>query len=334
VRNAPRRFLSVFFVLAVATVAPGAVLADAADMLRLSLRGVEVRYHDGDAGIARQAGLALQASRDDAEDRLGIRFGDAPVLVILAHGRDEYEAAGTSKVPEWSLAVALPSRRAVVVDAAQVVPNTANDLRPVIAHELAHLALAQVEVESRRRFPLWFHEGVAVTFSGVAPLRGDRSRFRIAAAQGALIPFDDLENRFPEDPGDADLAYLQSEAFVAWLYRTESRAVVATIIATVREGANFDEAFERTVGAPRAAMEKKWAASHRKRLPWLRIAWEVTTLLGVMAAGTIVAFLIVRIRNRRQHKRWLAEERLWTVVEEDDENDGEESENPWGGGFG
>jgi len=321
VRNAPLRFLAAAALAAAAFVGPGPVLAGADEVLRFSLRGVEVRYHPGDAGIARQAGLALQAARDRAEERLGIAFGKDPVVVILARGRDEYEAAGVSKVPEWSLAVALPSRRAIVVDATLVVPDTANDLRPVIAHELAHLALAQIESESGRRFPLWFHEGVAVTFSGQAPLRGDRSRFKLAAAQGALIPFDDLEDRFPEDPADADLAYLQSEAFVAWLGATQSPAAVRTIIATVREGKAFDDAFERTVGAPRGAVEKEWAASYRKGFPWLRVAWELTTLLGVMAAGTVVVFLIMRIRNRRQRRRWLAEERMWTVVAEDDENE-------------
>ena len=78
---------------------------------------------------------------------------------------------------------------------------------------------------------------------------------------------------------------------------------------------------------------EQWASSFRKGFPWLRIAWELTTLLGLIAAGTIVVYLIVHVRNRRQRRRWLAEERMWTVVgdEELDEYapEGEEDEEGW-----
>jgi len=285
---------------------------------RFSLSGVEVAYHPGDAGLARQAGLAVRQACIAITTELGISFV-RPVTVFLVRGRAEFLESCGGRMPPWALAAALPDRGAMVVDAALVTPATANDMRLVIAHETVHLALAQDEEGRPDRLPRWFHEGVATWLSGTRHVRENRSAFTLAAAQGALLSFDDLERGFPRDRSEADLAYLQSEAFVAHIVGTRSPEALRWILDRYRAGESFNEAFRGALGMSRKTMEARWARSFRKRFPWLKVVWELTTLFGVLAVVTIFIFFIIRWRARRQHRQWKEEEEMWTVVDGDEE---------------
>lgn len=302
----------------------GAPVPRTARDLRLNLDGVEVVYRPGDAGLARQAGLAVRRACDRIERDLGLRFESA-VTVTLARGRAEYLKHCGTQMPEWSMAAALPARDGMVIDASKVTPATANDLGFVVAHETAHLVLGRLERKRGEKLPLWFHEGIAVWVSGQAPLRGARTSFTLAATQGILLPFDDLADAFPEDPADADLAYLQSEAFIGHLVKTRSAAGLRRLLSLFRDGHTFNNAFEEAIGAPRRTVETQWARSYRRPLPWLRALRERISLLTLIALGTILAFVIVRLRARRQRQRWLHEERMWQIV---DPEESEENETP------
>lgn len=288
--------------------------------LSLRLRGVEVKYHRGDAGLARQAGLAAQQAAARIAAELGTPL-PMPVTVRLARGRREFLACSGGALPGWALAAALPGRGGIVVDAALVTPATANDLHLVIAHEMVHLALAQYERGRTERLPLWFHEGVATWLSGQRHVRTSRSVFTLAAVQGSLLQFDTLEQCFPEDRAEADLAYLQSEAFIAHIVRTRSPEALRWILDSYRQGESFDKAFQSALGVSRQETERRWAQRYRRRFPWLRILWEITTLFGVLAILTILTFLIVRGRARRQHRQWEQEEQMWTVVHDEEERE-------------
>jgi len=297
--------------------------SEAQDILSLRLQGIEVTYHPGDAGLARQTAAAVQSASERILSDLGIALPE-PVTVSLARGRDEFAQETGSSVRPWALAMAVGPRNAIVVDVTLVTPSTANDLNPTLFHEAVHLALFQVERTQATPLPLWFHEGTATWLSERRHLIEDRSTFRLAAARGDLIPFDTLERSFPAEQPMASLAYAQSEAFIAHIAASRSVAALQWILGRYHAVEAFEEAFENALGVSRPAMERRWRASLRRRFPWVKTIWEVTTLFGVLALATILVFLIVRGRARRQKQRWLEEERLWTVVGDDDDEEADD----------
>ena len=299
----------------------------APDPLRLALKGVDVYYRPGDADLARQAAETVQYACGRITMEFGIHFSE-PVKVFIVRGHEEFLEHCGGRMPEWAMAAALSAGNGIVVNASLAKPATANDLHLVMIHEVVHLALGHLERNRAYGLPVWFHEGLALRLSGQSLLRGSRRVYRLAAAQSTLIAFDDLEAGFPEDASQADLAYLQSEAFVSHIARIHSSDSLKWILDRYRGGDSFDKAFEESLGETRSALERRWAKGLRKRFPWLRTFWELTSLFTVLAVGTIVAFIVVRLRARRLHRKWDEEERLWTVVthEEDDEEFDEEQD--------
>lgn len=301
----------------------GTVRAAPAERLQLRLGLVEVHYHRGDADLARQAAAAVQRACEIISQNLGINFTRS-IQVSIACNHQEFQQLCGMREPAWALAAALRRRRAVVVDGSRVTEATANDLRLVIIHETVHLALFTLEEGRADRLPLWFHEGVATWLSGARHLRLNRGTFDIAAAYGKLIPLARLEQAFPEGASEVELAYLESEAFVAHIVTTRSRAALRRILDGYRRGEPFDEAFREALGESRAQVETAWAASLRSRFPWLRTLWHLVPLTLVMALGAIVAFLFVRWRRWRQYRRWKEEEAWAAVLDEEEPSEPEE----------
>jgi len=295
----------------------------ARERLHLNLGTVAVSHYPGDADLARQAAAAVQYASERIAEDLGISL-DRPVPLAIVRGREEFDRLCGRQMPRWALAAALRGRRGIVVDAARVTPATASDVRLTVFHEVVHLALFQVEADRPTPLPLWFHEGVATRMSSYQHLLTDTRAFNIAAMHGRLIPFDDLEHHFPAEPAEASLAYLQSESFIGYIARSRSLQALRGILGRYRRGESFETAFQSALGLSRAEMEKRWRRKLRKRFPWLRTIWEMTTLCTVMALATVAVFLLVRRRSRRQRQRWQAEETIWTVVGDEREERGDD----------
>ena len=240
------------------------------------------------------------------------------VRVRIVRGGEAFAAACGGTMPGWAMAAALRGGNVIVVDASRAAPATESDFNLTMLHELVHLALFQVEGNRAERLPRWFHEGVAQWLSGQSYLRGGRREFLTAAAAGSLIPFAELAEDFPADDEGAALAYVQSELFVGHMVRRGSGGGLRGIVAGYGRGLSFEEAFAEAMGEPRGRMEAEWAAGFRGPRAWLRVVWEVTGLTGLMAVLTIVAWLFVRRRARRQHREWEREEEWATVLDEEE----------------
>jgi hypothetical protein len=254
-----------------------------------------------------------------------------PVRVALARGREEFNRLCGERMPDWALAAALPQKDTIVVDAPRATPATANDMDLAIFHEAVHLALARAEGKRADRLPRWFHEGVANWITGQRYLRADRGMFDDAAAHGALIPLDRISSTWPAAAAEADLAYLESEAFVAHIAAARSPEALRWILDRYRSGEDFEKAFSVALGVSRAEMEKRWAGSLRRRFPWLGTLARAITFWGALALCTVGVFLIVRWRAKRQQRRWEKEERAWSLVlgeEEPSESEKAEDEEP------
>lgn len=132
-------------------------------------------------------------------------------------------------------------------------------------------------------------------------LSGERSSISLYAAlfravhQQRVYPFRDLARRWPDRPEDVEIAYAQSEAFVAFLLGRHGPDGLGKLIDEERAGAPFELAFARafktTVGLEEIAF--------RERLP-ARYAWlpfTVTSSLVWIAAAALCVLGYVRVRR-------------------------------------
>ena len=104
---------------------------------------------------------------------------------------------------------------------------------PVIRHETLHAQLAPFV----RSAPLWFHEGLAQWFADRGQLQWTRPLTLMAHNQ-TYIPFASLNDSFLVLTGarDADLAYSQSAAMVAWLVSEHGASVVVEAVSYFAAG--------------------------------------------------------------------------------------------------
>jgi hypothetical protein len=281
---------------------------------------VKLHYHSLDAWKLEQALTAVQEVRQDIRDKLGIEFR-YPVDIVLARGREEFEEWAGEGIPGWALAIAHTKRRGIVVDVARTGPLLDNNLLLTLRHEVCHLALGQVEKESGRELPLWFHEGVAVRLTGMRHF-ANRDTFEVAAAHRKLLPLAQLEQRFPADAQAAELAYQESESFVNFL-TARCRDSLAALIAELKKGSEFAQAVQRVSGASLAELERQWHDSFRSSHPWILTLWKALSLFAVLAFCTVVVYFIGRLRNRRRIRDWKKEERTVAAADEDYGDEGE-----------
>ncbi len=293
---------------------------------------VQVVYPRGAHSQAQGAAAAAQSAVETIRTRLGIDMTPR-VDVVLVRGTDALREAAGGRQPEWAMAVAVSARRRIVVDATAVAAATPNDIHLVVLHEMTHLALGRIEQGRADPFPLWFHEGVAMWMSSAQLLSGDPYAFDRAVAAGRLLPFAGLERAFPEDPVRAQVAYLQSLAFVRHMVETNGRGALAAILGDYRAGASFDRAFESATGASPRAAERQWKRSLRAPFRRLRAVLRHVSLFTVLALVTLAAYFLIRRRAHRQRRRWDEEEHAWRLVPAEDEDaagpDEEDDDEPW-----
>src|SRR5690606_26954556 len=157
------------------------------------------------AGVARSLAEGLVDERAELEALLG-GLDAGPMEIRFAYGREEFEALQPrgGRAPGWAAGVAWPSLGLVVIDAR--ASGRGGDVRAVLRHELAHVALGRL---IRGHVPRWFTEGFAQLYAGEWTLSRSATLAR-AVSSDALIPVADLETGWPGTPTDVDLAYAQS----------------------------------------------------------------------------------------------------------------------------
>lgn len=174
-----------------------------------------------------------------------------------------------------------------------------DSMEELLQHEVAHILIARAA--GGRQVPRWFHEGVALAAERTWTL-GDSTRFAIDVAFGGPVPASSLDRLFKGGLGSVDRAYRLSGLMVDDLLQAHGPDLAARVLAAMRGGRTFDEAFHTCAGV--SVDEASRAFWHRRRLwvawlPWLTspgVLWTLVTLLALAA--------IARARWRRATRRW------------------------------
>ena len=136
-----------------------------------------------------------------------------------------------------------------------------------------------------RAVPRWFHEGLALTAERAWDF-GDRARFVYQVARRGVTPIGRLDALFDGGEGTVMLAYSIAGAFVQDLLVEHGPGWPARLLAAMRHGASFDQAFQATTGTTVAAASDVFWRQRRLVavwLPWVTspaTMWSVITLLA------------------------------------------------------
>lgn len=227
---------------------------------------------------------------------VGLESPGPPIRIVLAP-EDSTVARST---PSWVPAFA--AGEVIVILPGRTLSYPHNTLEEVLQHEVAHVLVARAA--ERRPVPRWFHEGVALLAERAWSL-GERSRFVYELAAGKAVSPAELDGLFRGDPAAVERAYSLSYALLHDLVEDHGPDLPARVLASMREGREFDTAFFRVTG--KTVSEASEAFWHRHRLWLVWLPW-LTSPEAVYALMTALALLAIwRVRVRRAARR-LAEE--------------------------
>ncbi|WP_373047942.1 peptidase MA family metallohydrolase [Vulgatibacter sp.] len=246
------------------------------------------------AGVARSLAEGLDAERAELEALLG-GLDAGPMEIRFAYGREEFAALQPrgGRVPGWAAGVAWPGLGLVVIDAQASGRN--GDVRAVLRHELAHVALGRLV---QGHMPRWFTEGFAQIYANEWTLSRSTTLARASAA-GALLPVREIDEGWPGSPTDVDLAYAQSASLVAFLASSGDGAVLQRLVRHLGAGEPFADALIAAYGQPLILLELDWKRAMQSRYGWLPLFTDT----NVWWAGAAVLLVLGAWRARGRSRR-------------------------------
>lgn len=229
-----------------------------------------------------------------------------PFRVVVHEGGGALPPMLSAMHHEGSPGFAILSRHEIHLMLDEVASN-GRGLRPVLVHEFVHELLDQACGRNGRRIPRWFHEGLAQTLAGDTYLGASEEMIVWRAATDQLLPFFELEDRFPEGQRALAVAYAQSYSFVSWLVRTRGAEEVLAIARAVDEETSLDSAMVRTTGKSTAALHAAWRDHlvHGSGAAWRALLSEFFSLSLVLLLPVLAIAMIRRMKADR-----IARERL------------------------
>lgn len=253
-------------------------------------------YWPGDERLA----VALAEFADRAGPWPGLPHATGRrVRIILAPNRRVFDSLTAGRLPEWGVAAALPAARTVIL-------RRTGDLRRVVRHELAHLALH----DAVRWVPRWFAEGYASRAADEWD-RLDALRVNWALVRGATPSLAALDRHLREGgPAEAEAAYALATTAVLLLERLGRERGLEPLLTVLADTPDFDLALRTAHQITLGQFEALWQKELRGRYGWLLVFSSFTVFWAVM--GVLLAGLWLW-RRRRNRQRRAALDEGWVV---------------------
>jgi hypothetical protein len=239
---------------------------------------------------------------------VGLGEPGPPIRVILAPEGSE-NAVST---PPWVSGYAYGSLGVVVLFPERTPSYPDSNLPELLRHEIAHVLIARAA--GGNAVPRWFDEGLATLAADVWRIN-DRSRLAWTLVTRGESSLEEVERMFAGDRGQIARAYAQSSAFVRDVALRYRSSAPAEILALVRIGVPFEEAFLRGTGQTLAGAERSFWRRHSFWYRWFPIltssitGWTFITLLFLLAAW------LKRRRTEEIRRGWEEEERWLEEIE-------------------
>jgi hypothetical protein len=267
--------------------------------------GIYVQYHPPNRRAAEELLQEAVVARREVSEFLLYR-PVVQVRVLLASDEDEFRQIVDERVPDWGGGIAIPSQGAIIL----FIPNMARWEKPlpaILRHEVAHIVLHHAL--KGQQMPRWFDEGMAMYQS-----REWRPEEGLIIAKAlllrTLIPLDSLRIDFPRYGGQASLAYQQSYSAVNYIVDRYGENGLKGLLFSLMSRKGFERALTDEFGVSLPEFEARWGAWLRVRYRWVVLLSRPGGYLGLMTFLFILAYVVVKLRNRRKLARWERDEKL------------------------
>jgi len=182
-------------------------------------------------------------------------------------------------------------------------PN--DSLTDVFLHEIGHILAHRAA--GGQALPRWFDEGLAMMSARTWDLE-DRARLVWAMVSSTEVSLDELNTLFRKDDTSVRRAYVLAYAFTLDLLEHTSQDVPKRILARVKQGLPFPEAFAQTTFMTLAQAEENFWSRQTIWNRWVPVA---TSSGMVWLTITLLAFWVFKKQRRRTaaiKKQWREDE--------------------------
>jgi hypothetical protein len=228
---------------------------------------------------------------------------DEPIDVVLAPEGSDLAVA----TPEYVSGYANGATSTIVLFPSRASRYPHNTLGELLRHELAHILIHRAS--GGAPLPRWFHEGLAITASGRWDLE-DRARLVTGLWKTSEPRMAAVERGFYGSAAEMAQSYAVARGFVRHLLARHGADTPGQILALVRAGRPFEEAFTTATGQSFAQVEDEFWGGYRAASRWLPL---VTSSIVLWMAITLLALWAFRRRKRRDAKLrelWELEDQL------------------------
>ncbi len=221
---------------------------------------LRVSWHAGEGDFGKAVFERAMLARDFLANKLGVQ-NIAPLEVYIYADRDEFFKSLPAYSYEWTGARMFPEYGVILINFDP--DNLAWGLRTT-SHELSHAILhAKIRgVLGDIALPLWLDEGLAVynETDDHAPDEQMEEAYQAALKKDTLIPLRALQQRFPSNSSQAQLAYGQSYQVVKFMVDAYGEEKFAELLNIYQNGALPDEGLQQVYGMNQDQLENAWRA--------------------------------------------------------------------------
>ena len=244
------------------------------------------------------------ASLQHIMDFMGLQHPGPPIRVILAPNGSPL----AQEAPEWMSGYAEGHASTIVLFTDRTLTYPNDSLNDVFLHEIAHILAHRAAGE--QPLPRWFDEGLAMMAARTWDFE-DRARLVWAMVSGTEVSLDELNSLFVSDDTSVRRAYVLAHAFTLDLLEHTQRDVPKLILAKVKQGLPFSEAFAQSTFMTLTHAEENFWSRQTLWNRWIPVA---TSSGMVWLTITLLAFWAYTKQRRRSaaiKKQWREDD--WDV---------------------
>ena len=274
----------------------------------------EILFQDRYRVAAEKVAMMTETAYLTVTDALGLEPAGG-VRVYLSASEEDFEVLTRGMIPEWGVACAFPARATVVL---RYPIRGDRRLEEILTHEMTHVVLGGAL--GTYRPPRWFDEGLAVWLSGEWKLR-QTVNISWAVLTRNVIPLREIDHVLSFPSSKARQAYTESSLAVEYLVQVGGMEALSEVVRWMASGTTFDGALRAAIGHSHTEFERGWGAYLRKRFGLISLLWERTNVWVLILALSVIAYIAIKLRNRKILKEWEEEEEEMYLEEPEEEEE-------------
>ncbi|MEA3499623.1 MAG: peptidase MA family metallohydrolase [Candidatus Marinimicrobia bacterium] len=237
--------------------------------------------------------------------------------VIIMDSENQFKKEFNSDFPNWAVAAAKYPSRKIIVKSPTFSKQYLPELRQTIIHEMIHIALEPLIKD--KYFPRWINEGMAQYEAEQFDLQKKILLGRILLYSD-YISLNKIDDILKFNSKKANLAYAQSVSAFKFLIEEFGDKSYKRFLILLNEDQKIETAFKNAYHFSLKEFESYWNIWAHKRYKFY-VLIDVNSLIWIfLPILVLLAWVIVKIRNRKTLKRWEDDEFYEILNNEPEEN--------------